>query len=76
MYNFDLRKKKNSITKIALLIMHQGQLERKKKTDQRLHSIRVCYNSQYALCYVRKSEKKNYWKSKTPLNLFLDIAFK
>ena len=56
--------------------MHQGQLERKKKTDQRLYSIRVCYNSQYALCYVRKSEKKCYWKSKTPLNLFLDIAFK
>ena len=51
------QERKNSITKIALLIMHQGQLERKKKSDQRLYSIRVCYNSQYALCYVRKSEK-------------------
>ena len=61
MYNFDLRKKKNSITKIALLIMHQGQLERKKNLikDSTVRASASSYNSQYALCYVRKSEKKS-----------------
>ena len=58
MYNFDLRKKKNSITKIALLIMHQGQLERKKKLikDCTVYASATIVNTHYVM-YA--NQKKN-----------------